>query len=113
MKSNKQTITYKHIKGQYPIPMIMVWYDPNKDVFDEKYNYSYGEWTNKYKTIWFVNAYLIYDEKTGKVVAYKYNEFANIVWLLRMINIDLEINLDNSIKHSIEKYYLNEFIKIN
>lgn len=100
-------IRYKYVIGLRPIPMLMMNSKPNESVFNEDYKNSYGEWTNSNNTLWTIGAYIIYNDK--EVISYRFNDLANLVWLLRKINKELIIYLNEEHKKTIDNELENEF----
>lgn len=103
--------TYKYICGQYPIPMIMMYEKPNQNVYNENYEFSFGTWDEKNNCIWTIDAYLIYDE--NKIISYKYNQFSNLVWLLKKVNKPFLIEIyDEVAQNEINEYLSDVLIEI-
>ena len=105
-----KTIKLEYTPGNRPAPMIMVQNQINPDVFNEKYENEFGKWNNDKSTIhfWSINAYIIIEN--NKIISYRYNEIINLIWILRIVNKKLIIEIaDNIFKNEISKNFEDEF----
>ncbi len=88
----------KYIPGTYPVPMLMYYREVNKLTFEEIKKYDpiliIGEFTNQYSHIWNMGSYIIYDDSSLEVKSSAIGNFANFVWLLRIIAKELVIEID-------------------
>lgn len=103
-------VKFKYVPGSYPLPMIMVNVKPNEQVYNEQYKTSFGKWNKEGTSFWTIGSYMIVKDK--EISSYKYNEFANLVWLLRTLNKEVSIYIDERECEVIQSYYPNEFIEI-
>lgn len=105
-------VDYIYVVGERPTPMIAVNSDSNLKIFNEEYEYNFGDYTPVYKHLWNMNAYIIYDVKTNKIISYRFNEIEYFVWLLRIINLPLEMIFNEKFvvnNQDFFKNYIDEF----
>ena len=82
----------------------------NQNVYNEKYENEFGKWNNDKSTthFWSINVYIII--KNNEIISCRYNEVVNLIWLLRIINKKLNIEITESIfKNEINKNFEDEF----
>lgn len=94
---------FRYCPGNYPTPMLAYYTEPNLEVFKEylgamsdTYNIipKYIEGNKHY---WNMNAYVIVNEQMNEVLSFSFIEFIYIIYLLRVINKELIINIDDVI----------------
>lgn len=102
---------YFYIPGKNILPMLAIYNQKNKNVFDEEYKYSYGEWKEENcKYLWNMNAFIIFND--NEIISYKFNEIEYLIWLLRYLNKKIKIVFINKeIEENILKNYFEEFKK--
>lgn len=106
-----KTYTFCYIPGIYPTPMLMYYQKQNQEVFDnEEYNYSFGQYSKEHNHIWNIGAYIIYNDK-NEIISYRIRSSEYFLWLLRVINKELIMKLDEKfVKENQDffKYNINE-----
>lgn len=75
-----------------PTPMLAYQTAVNQAAFSEAGGHQYGTFSADHRHIWNIGAYLIYDAATHTVLAYKFDDLAHLVWLLRIVNQPLKIS---------------------
>lgn len=106
MNQNK----YRYKTGIRPLPMLAIYEEINKNAFSETFKNEFGNWKESGNHVWTTGAYFIF--LNNEVISYKFDEIANLIWLLRYKNIDLVIYLDQKWNEVIQKYYKDELISI-
>lgn len=92
-----------HKKGQWPTPMLAYYTEPKKEIFNEYKEEFYAKnqikfnqnFVNKYNHYWNHGAYIIL--KDNVVISYSFVDFFLFVYLLRLINHDVEIMIENTL----------------
>lgn len=105
-------IKYVYIPGLRPTPMLAYYTDIKEEIYNEEYKNSYGDFTIEKNHMWNIGAYLIFDKETNKIISYKFNDVFHFIWLLRILNLPLEIKFnENFIKNNQDffKNNLDEF----
>lgn len=110
--NKKVTVTYIYIKDtNKPTPMLAYHNTPNINVFNDEYKYIFNnDFINdnsSIKHIWNMNAYIIYNEELKKVISYKFNEPEYFLWLLRIINLELEIIFNDDFVRENQDFFVN------
>ncbi len=100
-------VNLKYIPGNYPTPMIIMNESKDKKIFEDSYEIKYGDWTERYKHIWTLDAYIIYDQE--KIIAYRFNQVSNFFWLLRKLNMSLSFQINNEIDLHEHKQEVKQF----
>lgn len=98
---------FKYIPGNHPTPMLAFYNEPNLNHFNELLNEMKINPKNKFNNdlihFWNMNAYLIYNQENNEVVAYAFNDFFYLVYLLRVINRELIIEFNDEVYAWINK----------
>lgn len=97
----------KYIPGIRPTPMLMYYNEPNIECFNEFKNEhdfnNNAEFSQNFKHYWNMNAYLIFDESTNIVKTMVFSVFIYVVYLLRVINKELVVEINDDIYQIIKK----------
>lgn len=99
---NNIKLTYS--PGLRPTPLLMVYDTPNQEQYDRtllemideyKTNMTAGIFNYSKKHLWNMGAYISYDEITNEIELFAFNNFSNLLYLLRYINKPLTKIISN------------------
>lgn len=112
---------FKYILGIRPIPRIAMFDNMNSEAFIQISNEmlenlkidNFQQLQTQYMHVWNPGAYIVYDDKTLMIMNMVFNDFPNLIFLLRYINKELWCNLENCMTEIFKieiTHFVNEFL---
>ncbi|MGL4251999.1 MAG: hypothetical protein ACRDCH_00945 [Metamycoplasmataceae bacterium] len=96
----------KYIPGLRPTPMLMYQNIPNNDVFQAfESTFKKGNYTEDQNHIWNIGSYIIYNDHL-EITAYRISNEYNFLWLLRVINKEIILELQDDFVKEHQKFLL-------